>query len=451
MSRISDAFKGHRIWAALENWGKMLDAALTVDFINEDAAEALARMRAVLTFLGKRLENADPFLFRLNWLESLATFADRLSAQLTLYTAGDTAALIPASEITDELLAVMATMPSPATTTEFKGAKQAAEDYRKALDSMIRSARTASEDNKNELAGLKSRLAELATEMAAERARLTGLTSDFQSQFSAAQESRSQTEVAAQKDRDSKFNSVIDAQKQSLLERETSLRALEDETRKSHDALISQMRAEFGAVRDTAAQAHAKQLSDLHSEFVSKASTLRDEMVARKEEIEKLVGVIGNLGVTSGFLTNANSARKAMWAWQSVTVAAIVGLIVVALVFFLPASSTPFSWPGFAGRVFVSLTFAALAGYAAKEAANNQRTESVNRRIALELEAVRPFIVSLPSEQQEAFINKLGDRTFGVIPANQALVGHDSLPPGALQGLETVIRNVTELAKVLKK
>jgi hypothetical protein len=149
-------------------------------------------------------------------------------------------------------------------------------------------------------------------------------------------------------------------------------------------------------------------------------------------------------------LTNANSARKAMWIWQCVTVAAIIGLIVVALIFFLPAGGG-FSWPAFAARAFVSLTFAALAGYAAREAANNQKTESVNRRIALELEAVRPFIVSLPAEQQEAFINKLGDRTFGGVGSPAAHLADSVATPSTLQGMGTLLKQFGDFVKVIRK
>jgi hypothetical protein len=48
--------------------------------------------------------------------------------------------------------------------------------------------------------------------------------------------------------------------------------------------------------------------------------------VAKKKHVEKLVGVIRNLGVTSGYLRVANQARLALWGWQASTLIALVTL-----------------------------------------------------------------------------------------------------------------------------
>jgi len=154
-------------------------------------------------------------------------------------------------------------------------------------------------------------------------------------------------------------------------------------------------------------------LEVLNKEFVEVATKLRDEITERKEEVEKLVGVIGNLGVTSGYLKTANEAKNSIKLWQGITVAAMIGLIVIAIVAFLPAIGGTFSWGSFAGRVFISLTFGVLAAYAASQADKYQKVERQNRRLALELEAIGPFIAPLPTEKQEEFRMTIGDRSFG--------------------------------------
>jgi hypothetical protein len=450
MSAITEAFKQHRIWQLLVDWGRALDQALDVDFVDADATDAIARMRAVLTFLGKRLENADPYLFPRSWLDHLATHVERITVSVYTFAKGDTAALSTAFGATDELLAMIAQAPSAATTSEFKGAKAAAEDYRKALDNAIRTTRGTIDRIAQDLVSQQNRLTEFAQEIGVVRTNATALASQFQNQFSAAQETRSQNEVAAQTDREARFTGLLETQKQALAERDAGLRLLEQEAQKTHDGLITSMRAEFTAIRDAATQAQSQQLTDLRSDFVDKATELHDEMNARKNEILKLVGVIGNAGVTWGFLDTANKAHTAMVRWQRVTVGSIVALIVVALFLFLPQTdrNATFSWAGFAARVYVSLTFMALAGYAASEARSNQKSEIQNRRIAMELEAVRPFIVTLSDEQQEEFIKQLADRTFrGSAP----LELERSLPPGTLQALETFGRTLVEAIKAGKK
>ena len=91
----------------------------------------------------------------------------------------------------------------------------------------------------------------------------------------------------------------------------------------------------------------------------------------------------------------------------------MVGFIGMACYAFLPSVQGSFSWPGFAGRVFVSLSVAVLAAYAGSQADRNQKVERHNRRLALELEAIGPFIAPLPVDKQETFRLTIGDRSFG--------------------------------------
>ena len=82
-----------------------------------------------------------------------------------------------------------------------------------------------------------------------------------------------------------------------------------------------------------------------------------------RADVEKLVGVIGNLGVTSGYLKTANEAKVTVRIWQGIAVGAMLGLIIVAYSTFLPVVQGTFSWEGFVGRVFFTLTIGVLAGF----------------------------------------------------------------------------------------
>ncbi len=147
--------------------------------------------------------------------------------------------------------------------------------------------------------------------------------------------------------------------------------------------------------------------------FVDVSTKLHEEIIQHKMNVEKLVGVIGNLGVTSGYLTTANDAKKTVRIWQMITVGAMLALILIAYCIFLPNIEAGFTWSGFAGRVFVTLTVGALAAYAGTQADKYQKVERYNRRLALELEAIGPFIAPLSEEKQADFRVKIGDRSFG--------------------------------------
>jgi hypothetical protein len=94
-------------------------------------------------------------------------------------------------------------------------------------------------------------------------------------------------------------------------------------------------------------------------------------------------------------------------------VGSLVALIVFAYTTFLPVVPGTFSWEGFAGRVFLSATVGVLAAYAASQADKFLEMERRNRKLALELEALGPFLAPLPTEFQDKFRLEIGDRSFG--------------------------------------
>lgn len=209
-----------------------------------------------------------------------------------------------------------------------------------------------------------------------------------------------------------------------------------------------------------AANAHQANLGALKSDYETSAKGILDQINVHREEVEKLVGVIGNLGVTSGYQKVANLARKMLFIWQGVTVLALGGLIIVAFQMAFPSptkamsvvieapqvasstappsmsqpkekekaaqsvsaqtviQTTPVSdsafYQGLATRIFLSLTFGIFAAYAAKQASHFLDMERKNRKLALELEALGPYIAPLDKVSQDEFRIKIGDRSFGV-------------------------------------
>ena len=151
----------------------------------------------------------------------------------------------------------------------------------------------------------------------------------------------------------------------------------------------------------------------MHDSYGKNASEILEQVNIRRKEVEKLVGVIGNLGVTSGYQTTANHARLSMWVWQGIAVASMIGVILFARYAFLPALQADFKWGGFVTRVFITITVGVLAAYAVRQADRFFEAERYNRKLALELAAIDPFIALLPEEQQHKFKLEMGNRAFG--------------------------------------
>lgn len=392
MSQWSERLASHQLFNHLQNLGPAIDNALNRENLDPQAAESLSRLKSVLTFVGRRLTGADSFLVQFNTVDNLASQFQAIINEVQQFNAnGNIGHLTNANANADAALSQLAQLNVPLTTEDFKAAKEAAESYRKGLESALKEAKKISSQVFSDLETLKVRASELASAIDSEKTRLAAVSTDAQTKFLADSEARMKDFAANQKSQQDSSTALLNEYKQKL--------ATQD--------------ADFTKQLEELARVHQGELESLKEEFADAAEKLRDEINTRKEEVEKLVGVIGNLGVTSGYQKAAKGARTTVWVWQVVTVLAMVGLIGVAIYAFLPAIGGEFSWGSFAGRVFISLTFGVLAAYAASQADKYQKIERQNRRLALELEAIGPFIAPLPLEKQEEFRLNIGDRSFG--------------------------------------
>src|SRR5439155_12412562 len=232
---------------------------------------------------------------------------------------------------------------------------------------------------------------ELTNEVSSEKQRLTSLASEHQSQFSTAQESRSQEHAKTQ-----------------ATHQEKVLALLSDYTQQMSDQNI-----EFGKQREALLKQHGADLSKFREQYSGSAQGILDEIEKHKTQVEKLVGVIGNLGVTSGYQKTANQARRHVAVWQVMVVTALISIAFSAYREILPLLESGFTWEGFATRVVLFLPIGLLAAYAISQADKYQQVERRSRKLALDLEAIGPYLASLPPEKQEEFKLKIGDRSFG--------------------------------------
>jgi hypothetical protein len=72
-----------------------------------------------------------------------------------------------------------------------------------------------------------------------------------------------------------------------------------------------------------------------------------------------------------------------------------------------------FNWGGFAGRALLLVSLGVIAAYSGNQADKLFVDEKRNRKLALELEAIGPYLAPLPVEEQHKFRLQIGERSFG--------------------------------------
>jgi hypothetical protein len=431
MNQWNERFKDHAVWQTLQALGPTIDQALAKEGSEPTTVEMLSRLKAVQIFIGRRLAGIDRYLLTGGPLDALNGSLAALTTEVRNFiTNGNVAHLTNANAQGDASLNQLAQLNQPYTSEEFQGAKEAAESYRQSLDAAITSTQLGITQSRADVEALRVRLGELTAQVEAEKTRLTSVATEFQSQFSTAQETRNREFLDGQQQRLGDFTKLFTEYTQKLGEQSI----------------------EFNKQRDEIARGHQGELSDLKKQFVEGSTAIRDQILTRKTEVEKLVGVIGNLGVTSGYQKSANTALFTARVWQCITVVALTALIVIAYIAFLPIVQGSFAWSGFAGRVYVSLTVAVLAAYSASQADRYQKMERSNRRLALELEAIGPFIAPLTTEKQEQFRLTVGDRSFG--QPDESHFGSHSKSPATM--LDLLLKSkefrslITDIVKAAK-
>jgi hypothetical protein len=463
----------------MKSLGPIIDEAEQLDDVDSAAVEGLERLRSVLTFCGKRLGGTDPVTMSPAPLDAIAGSLESAKTEVEGFLKDRSAAhLVVANSVADAALVHLAQVPGVTTQQELIGLIQAVNSHREVLERQARSSSESHKKAESEIKELRTKLeafssqsqaaiANLQTQLEVERQKISTQSSEQQKLFADAQETRSNTyNEALRKVQENLSQTLTEHQRQfsdAQENRNREFTAAQTESQKRFGEMVADYTkrladqdAEFTKQRDAFVADSEKRLGELHKGYLIEAQRTLTQVKARREEVEKLVGVIGNLGVTSGYQKTANSARNSMWIWQGVAVLALVAVIWFAYHAFLPTMQGEFKWGGFATRVFLTITVGVLAAYAVSQADRFFHMEKQNRKLALELAAIDPFIALLPQDEQFKFKLEIGRRTFAQEESSSVKKG-DKSPATTLdviasrEGQELLQSLLDVLQKTLKK
>jgi hypothetical protein len=469
MSQWIERVQGHAIWQELKALGADIDGALAREAITPDNILALERIRSVLTYYGRRLASTDPALVPLAHLDSVIANFRTARTQVAAFAAnGDINQLVSANGQADAILQSLGAVPSLAATEELTGISEAAASYQKTLAGYLATALTTQQMLSRLSEENQAAIAHIRETIDAQKAQLATTLTEQQSLFSKAQDERASTFAASQAEQLGKFSQAMSDQQTQFSSDQDSRRTaftnfeLDTEAKAAklisdYDAKLKEHDVTFKQNEDALTAEHQATLTKLEKDFIAEGQKKLAEVERQKVAIEKLVGIIGNKGVTYGYQRQANIARLALLLWQGLTVLSLAGLIVVAFIMVfpgafpslqgnhvnespvvaagagdkkgiaaapVPATATSLAatagvsesefYRGLATRIFLSLTFGVFATYAARQASRFMAIEQKNRKMALELQALGPFIEPLPESEQHKFRIQIGDRSFGV-------------------------------------
>jgi len=427
MSQWDQRIRDHAVWQHMDLLGPAIDGAVSLPDIEPEALAGLERTRAALSFIGKRLAGSDPSISLTRPLDAIASSVSHAQESIDAFTASpEVAKIVNANEHMDAALAESLNVPVSSTPEELGSLVQAAVAFRRDIETHLSKIRDRESEHSRSAEELKTALTNLADGVQKERDQLSTIVTDYQRQFSEGQEKRNQdfttTLLNTQQELariTTEYQSQFSAAQDSRATEFRAANTKRDETFTAaitaYEIRLSEDNIAFAAARNELAKTSGERVETLHQEYVAKCVKILSDIEEDKSRVEKLVGVIGNLGVTSGYLRAANHARYTMWMWQGATLAAMISLSVMAYrtLYLLGETTGAFNWGGFAGRVVFLASLGVIAAYASTQADKLFTSEKRNRRLALELEAIGPYLSPLPEEEQNKFRIQIGERSFG--------------------------------------
>ncbi len=120
--------------------------------------------------------------------------------------------------------------------------------------------------------------------------------------------------------------------------------------------------------------------------------------------------------MAGGYKIVADAEKKQADRWRLVAALSLLGAIGATIFAVAHGISHGFHVDSFFAKWAISVPFAALATYAARESSKHREQAIGNRKIELQLASLDTYLVSLPEEKQEEIKAKLADRFFGELP-----------------------------------
>jgi hypothetical protein len=450
MSKYDSRIREHGVWQKLNQLGPAIDKALLRPEISPDSVDTLERAKELQTYIGRKLAAADPRLVSLGVVDSIGRALDAALPLISSFeSSGDVAQLETANNSLEAAAGAVPQLLSAVTTDDLSGLSEAASTYRSTLEAYtiaLSGTTTANQQRANELAAAVEKLSKTVE---VEQEKVSKLVADYQSQFSAGQTSRVEQAAQAEATRKDKFDVELKALQAEFEEQK-------DTNQKTFEALVNDFNqklevqnSEFAAKGTAAQEKYVKEVAEIKSEILATVTKIHEEVKAKKEEVEVLVGVIGNLGASSGYQKVANQARWTQIIWQIATVLSLGGVIGVALYSFIPpiVKGEAIPWEFLLARAIMIATVGILAAYTSSQADKQYQIERRNRKLAVELESLGAFITPLPPDEQAKFRYDIGQKSFGRWEDER---GHEPSPATLLDLLKEAQKNDPGIMEALK-
>lgn len=420
MSFWTDRVANHVAGSALRDMVARLERLLAREDTPSEALEGLNRLNQVVMLANRRFSGMDPNLVTPSMLDTLVNRLQSIEQPVGQFEAQPNPTFLEqANSSADALLDSLPGLPGIQTIEDAGDLREAIASLRLSVGQHLRRASDEVARLEESVGATRIRAEALGQEIAVREGRLEDAISRANDQHTTAQSTRASEFVGFMAGR------VTDAQE---AERQRTEAFASEQTQRELDwsAELRATAESFAAKRAELETAAGDALEELtlraqrwETASSEQGASALSKLEGFRKKAEELVGIIGQTGMVHGFQTVANEAGTQRKFWVKVAAWSLVGLIGSSIAFLSPiplwfglALPEP-SWEGLATRVFLSLTFVALAVFAGNQASRLESAERQNRQRELELTALGPFLADLSPDERNEIVKQMADRMFG--------------------------------------
>ncbi|RMG36537.1 MAG: hypothetical protein D6732_08120 [Methanobacteriota archaeon] len=392
-------YRTHPVHATLRQWREKLLAERPNNFrdLASSSRNAYVRLRWVLRVLQARLDRLNPMLAQENILRNINDHLIQLQNPWAKYLSDPVGQCQQLENYTENFINHIRTLPpNDGSQASEECLEELCADMTATIEeaqAAIRELRNTANDTENKFQKTKEQLKRLEAEIDSQKARLDQMLTQQNEAFTKAQQDRATQFTNTEQERVNKF---VEAQ---------------EERKNLFDAIVN----EFEKRRDEVIMKHQEELSKVEFDGKEKSNELLTMINNQLDKAVEIVGTIVKTTMSGNYQIIANREYKNAWIMRGVTILAflVMGIMVIWAVSSMNLGPGGIDWSTFAFRISLGTVFLIPGVYCAKETSRHWNAEKHNRRIALELAALDPFLVKLDEAKQKEIIEKKADEYFG--------------------------------------
>lgn len=215
--------------------------------------------------------------------------------------------------------------------------------------------------------------------------------------------------------------------------------------RKKFQELVEADRTDFKKTNQEEKEEFKKTFTVQTNTIDTGSAALINKINIKLEEANKIVNIIGNVGVTGNYQNIANQNKKTanFWRWTAVFFMVLMsGLLVWSII---ELGNSDFNLYKSLVRIIAAAVLTYPAIYAARESTKHRNLETKNRNIELELASIGPFIEMLPEEKKQKIKEELVNKYFGNHDAD--IAKNEANEDVSIGGFEKILKAILPFIK----